>query len=144
MSTPEARIARRTPASSLRLAWLWWSVGWAVVIYVTVSCLEPARYVPDLHLWDKGEHALAFFGMSVWFGGLVRYSRYPVIAVLMLLLGGAIEIAQGTMGLGRDADIMDWIADAVGIAAALAVLYLGLGAWARWIEGLVYSSRERS
>jgi VanZ family protein len=144
MSMPEAQIARGTAAPGLRLAWLWWSVGWAMVVYITVSCLEPARYVPNLHLWDKAEHALAFFGMSVWFGGLVRRGRYPLIAVLMLLFGGAIEIAQGTMGLGRDADIMDWLADSVGIALALGVLYLGLGGWMLCIERLVYSARARS
>ncbi len=134
----------RTGAPELRLARLWWLVGWAMVIYITVSCLEPARYVPNLHLWDKAEHALAFCGMSVWFGGLARRSRYPIIAALMLVFGGAIEIAQGAMKLGRDQDIMDWVADAVGIAVAMGALYLGLGGWARWIEGLIYSSRGRS
>ncbi len=148
MSTPELRVARRTASAAsaphLRLARLWWAVGWAMVLYITASCLEPPRYVPNLHLWDKAEHALAFFGMSVWFGGLARRSRYPVIGVLMLLFGGAIEIAQGAMGLGRDADVMDWVADAVGIAVALGLLYLGLGGWARWIEALIYRARERS
>jgi VanZ family protein len=138
MSASELQIARTATAPRLRLAWLWWSVGWALVVYITVSCLEPARYVPNLHLWDKAEHALAFFGLSVWFGGLVRRSRYPALGVLMLVFGGAIEIAQGTMGLGRDADVMDWLADSVGIALALALLYVGLGGWARWIDGLFF------
>jgi VanZ family protein len=127
----------------LRLRILWWCIGWAIVVYITVSCLEPARYVPNLHLWDKAEHALAFFGMSVWFGGLVRRSRYGVIAILMLLLGAAIEIAQGAMHLGRDEDIMDWVADAVGVSCALMLLYLGLGGWTRWVEGLIWRSRGR-
>jgi VanZ family protein len=144
MSAPGAQAAHGGPRPGLRLAWLWWVLGWAMVLYVTVSCLEPAHYVPNLHLWDKAEHSLAFFGMTAWFGGVVRSRRYPVLALLMLLLGGGIEIAQGSMGLGRDADIMDWVADAVGIALALGLLYLGLGGWTRWIEGLVYSSRERS
>lgn len=149
MSTPELEIAGQRSAGApgapnLRLARLWWAVGWGMVLYITVCCLEPARYVPNLHLWDKAEHALAFFGMSLWFGGLVRRSRYPVIAALMLVFGGAIEIAQGVMGLGRDADILDWVADAVGIASALSLLYLGLGGWARWIEARLYRSRERS
>ncbi len=138
------RISRTGAAPALRLAPLWWSIGWAMVIYITISCLEPPRYVPNLHLWDKAEHALAFFGLSVWFGGLVRRSRYAIIAVLLLVFGGAIEIAQGAMRLGRDEDIMDWLADAVGIAVALTVLYLGLGAWTRWVEGLIWRSRERS
>ena len=123
---------------------LWWVIGWAMVLYITVSCLEPARYVPNLHLWDKAEHALAFFGMTVWFGGLARRSRYPLVALAMAALGGGIEIAQGTMGLGRDADVVDFLADSVGITVALLLLYLGLGAWPRWVEGLLWRSRGAS
>jgi VanZ family protein len=144
MSTPELTTARTQAGPELRLALFWWSVGWAMVVFIAVSCLEPPRYVPDLHLWDKAEHALAFFGMTFWFGGLVRRSRYPIIAVLMLLFGGGIEIAQGSMHLGRDEDIADFVADAVGIAIALVVLYLGLGAWTRWIERLIWRTREPS
>jgi VanZ family protein len=99
-----------------------------MAVYITISCLEPARYVPNLHLWDKFEHALAFGGLTLWFGGLVRRGRYPVIAFLMLLFGGGIEIAQGAMKLGRDADIMDFVADSVGVSIALIALYAGVGA----------------
>jgi VanZ family protein len=142
MSVPELQIARAETGPELRLARLWWALGWAMVLFITVSCLEPPRYVPNLHLWDKLEHALAFFGMTFWFGGLVRRGRYPVIAVLMLLFGGGIEIAQGAMRLGRDEDIMDFVADSVGIFVALALLYLGLGAWTRWVERFIWHTRE--
>ena len=142
MSVPELQIARAEAGPELRLARLWWGLGWAMVLFITVSCLEPPRYVPNLHLWDKLEHALAFFGMTFWFGGLVRRGRYPVIAALMLLFGGGIEIAQGAMRLGRDEDIMDFVADAVGISVALALLYLGLGAWTRWVERFIWRTRE--
>ncbi len=144
MSVPEMHIARPDVGPQLRLAWVWWSIGWAIVVFIGVSCLEPARYVPNLHLWDKLEHALAFFGMTLWFGGLTRRSRYPLIALLLALFGGGIEIAQGAMQWGRDEDIMDFVADSVGICVALVALYLGLGGWARWIERLLWPSRERS
>jgi VanZ family protein len=140
MSVPELRIARADAGPELRLARLWWAIGWAMVLFITVSCLEPARYVPNLHIWDKAEHALAFFGMTMWFGGLVRRSRYPLIAVAMVLFGAGIEIAQGEMKLGRDEDFRDLVADSVGIAVATALLYLGLGAWTRWIERLIWRS----
>jgi VanZ family protein len=143
MSFSDVQLAPPQAAPGLRLARLWWAIGWAVVLYIAVSCLEPERYVPNLHLWDKAEHALAFFGMSVWFGGLVRRSRYALIALAMLLFGGGIEIAQGVMGLGRDADIRDFVADGVGITVAMILLYLGLGAWTRWVEGLIWRSRDR-
>jgi VanZ family protein len=144
MNAPELRIARTEAGPELRLARLWWTMGWAIVAFITISCLEPPRYVPNLHLWDKFEHGSAFFGMTAWFGGLVRRSRYPLIAFLMVLFGGAIEIAQGIMRLGRDEDVMDFAADTVGVAVALGVLYLGLGAWTRWVERLVWRSREPS
>jgi VanZ family protein len=144
MSVPEMRITRPEAGPQLRLAALWWSIGWAVVVFTAIACLEPARYVPNVHLWDKLEHALAFFGMTLWFGGLARRSRYPLIAFLLVLFGGAIEVAQGAMQLGRDEDFIDLVADSVGISVALAALYLGLGAWACWIERLIWPFRERS
>jgi VanZ family protein len=137
MSVSELRMARPAAGPQLRLARLWWALGWAIVLFITVSCLEPPRYVPNLHLWDKLEHALAFGGMTFWFGGLVRRRRYPVIAVLMLLFGGGIEIAQGAMRLGRDEDVMDFVADAVGISVASGLLYAGLGAWTGWVERIL-------
>ena len=142
MSVPELEIARTAASPGLRLARLWWAIGWAMVVYITISCLEPPRYVPNLHLWDKLEHALAFGGMAFWFGSLVRPRQYPLTALLMLLFGGGIEVAQGVMGLGRDADIMDFVADSVGVLVALIALYLGLGAWPRWIERLIWRTRE--
>ena len=135
-------MARAELGPELRLARLWWGLGWFMVLFITVSCLEPPRYVPNLHLWDKLEHALAFFGMTFWFGGLVRRGRYPVIAILMLLFGGGIEIAQGAMRLGRDEDIMDFVADSVGVSVALALLYWGLGAWTLWVERFIWRTRE--
>jgi VanZ family protein len=144
MSVPEIRMVRPEEGPELRLARLWWALGWAMVVFITVSCLEPPRYVPNLHLWDKAEHALAFGGMALWFGGLVRRSRYLVVGFVMLLFGGGIEIAQGVMRWGRDMDIMDFLADGVGISIALIALYLGLGAWACWIERVIWPPREPS
>ena len=142
MSVSELQLVRTATGPQLRLARLWWALGWAMVLFIAVSCLEPPRYVPNLHLWDKLEHALAFFGMTFWFGGLVRRGRYPVVAVLMLLFGGGIEIAQGAMRLGRDEDIMDFVADSVGISIALVLLYAGLGAWISWIERVIWRTRD--
>jgi VanZ family protein len=139
-------IVFRSPvdAPKLRFARIWWTIGWLIVAFITVSCLEPPRYVPNLHMWDKLEHALAFYGMTVWFGGLIRERSYWRLAGWMLLFGASIEVAQGVMGLGRDADVMDFAADAVGVAIALAMVYLGLGSWTERIERLFGLSLEPS
>jgi VanZ family protein len=128
----------------LRFARIWWAMGWFIVAFITVSCLEPPRYVPNLHLWDKAEHALAFYGMTVWFGGLIRERSYWRLAAWMLLFGASIEVAQGVMGLGRDMDVMDFAADTIGVAIALVMLYLGLGSWTERFERIFGLSLEPS
>lgn len=122
------------------LAKLWWAVGWAMVLFILYSTLTPSRYVLDLHVWDKLEHATAFFGMTFWFGGLVRRREFWVLGVMMSAFGAAIELAQGSMGLGRDMDIHDWIADFIGILFALGLLLCvprSRGSWLRWFETLI-------
>ena len=128
----------------LRLLRLWWLAGWAMVLFICYATLAPGSYVPDLHIWDKLEHALAFFGLTFWFGALVRRKSYPFLVLWMLVFGAAIEVAQGTMGLGRDMDIHDWYADTVGVAAAIALDYAGLGTWMALIERWLGLARESS
>jgi len=142
MSVPELELARPEAGPRLRLVRLWWGLGWAMVMFILASTLAPAHSVPDLHLWDKAEHALAFFGLTFWFGGLLGRQRYPVMALVMLMLGGGIELAQGAMNWGRDEDILDFVADSVGVAVALILLYAGLGVWIQWIERLIWPSRD--
>jgi VanZ family protein len=127
-------------ADAPHLAKLWWSAGWAMVLFILYSTLAPSRYVPNLHLWDKLEHATAFFGMTVWFGGLVRRGRFWLLGLVMSAFGAAIEVAQGTMGLGRDMDIHDWYADSIGVLLALGLLLCvprSRGCWLRWFETLI-------
>jgi len=142
LRAPSGAAAQRAP--QLRLAALWWVIGWVLVAFITYSTLAPAQYVPDIHLWDKLEHATAFFGLTLWFGGLIRYRRYPLLALSMVIFGAAIEVAQGTMGFGRDMDVWDWVADCVGIAVAFFLLGIGLRHWASFLERLIGLNRESS
>jgi VanZ family protein len=131
-----------TALPPLRFATFWWVVGWAFVLFITVSCLEPPRYVPNLHVSDKLEHAGAFFGLTFWFGGLVQRRRFPVLVLIMLLYGAGIEVAQGLMRLGRTADVWDFAADAVGVAVACVLIFIGLGSWLRLTERILGLTRE--
>jgi VanZ family protein len=128
-------------AEAPQLSGLWWGLGWVMVLFITYSTLAPARLVPDLHLNDKIEHATAFFGLTFWFGGLVSRRRFWALGVVMSAFGAAIEVAQGTMGLGRDMDIHDWMADTCGVVLALGLLLTCVprshGSWLRWVETLL-------
>ncbi len=134
----------RAIAPHLEFPRVWWLAGWALVLFILYSTLAPGQDVPNLHIWDKLEHAGAFFGLTMWFGGLIRRSRYAVLAFWMLLFGGGIELAQGYMGWGRDMDIHDFYADAIGIGVAFILLGAGLSQWAVTAERLLGLSREPS
>jgi len=69
---------------------------------------------------DKVQHALSF-ALLVWLGVRGGYRRTWALAVGLLLLGGAIEVAQSFTAT-RSAEWLDWIADAAGIALGAAVV----------------------
>ncbi len=130
--------------------WLLSVVCVAVVLYLTIV----PKPLPDNDIeWfegaDKVVHALMMFGvtgaLSLDFirGKSGRNSRHrplmriTLYTVAVILLGGAIELLQGYMGLGRGEDMMDFVADTVGaVIAWITVVAL----WSRvyrwlWADG---------
>ena len=120
--------------SELRYTRAWNLIGVVLTLVVIVSSLVPARYLPHLRFGDKPQHLLAYASLALWFGGLVAPRRYAQLALALLVLGGGIEIAQGLMGLGREADWHDFYADALGAALGLALCVAGLSRWPVWLE----------
>ena len=121
----------------LRFAWLWWLLGWAFVVITVNDSLE--RNVPSFaHLMsDKLLHFGGYMALALWFGGVTRTRRYPVVGMLLIALGGVLEILQGTMQNGRSAEWLDLLADALGVVAGLGLAYAGLGNWTVWVERLL-------
>jgi glycopeptide antibiotics resistance protein len=72
----------------------------------------------------------------------VRRSRFLLMGVLLIAFGGALEIAQGAMHLGRTADWFDFLANTLGVVAGLVVAALGLGNWMIWFEKLLRVRKE--
>jgi VanZ family protein len=121
----------------LRFAWLWWAVGWALIIATVNESLQPRVWIGEVVTSDKLLHFMGYFALALWFGGVCRRSRYLVVAVLLIALGGALEIGQAVMDLGRQGDWRDFVANSLGISTGLAVCAVGLGQWMVWIERLV-------
>lgn len=86
-----------------------------VILYLT---LAPTHDIPKVNLWDKAEHAGAFFGLT-FLGVWALPHRRLRVALGVFLLGVVIEFLQAWMPLGRDGDIKDAAADAIGVALAL-------------------------
>ncbi len=97
---------------------------WAALAVVLVMTLLPSRMMPSIafQFWDKAQHAIAFAGLAVL--GFAAYARHwRRLVVGLVVLGGAIEVAQGLTGW-RSPDFSDWIADSIGIALAFGALWL--------------------
>ena len=97
---------------------LWaYAVAVAALLYLT---LAPARDVPSVSLWDKAEHGLAWIVLA-GLGLLLWPARPGRVAAFAMALGGVVELLQATLPFGRDGDWRDWVADGVGVAAALLI-----------------------
>ena len=94
----------------------WLRAGfWLLVLAVVTLSLTPVEHLPPqvFDIWDKAQHAFAF-AVLAWMG-LWAYPlrRWQLLAGL-LLLGGAIELAQAATGW-RYGEWADLFADVVGV-----------------------------
>lgn len=100
------------------------TLTWAIII--AWLAFRPSTGLEGGLPWDKANHAVAFVVLTLLAGrGWPGLSRTALVLV-MLAAGAGIELVQGLPQIGRDADVWDVVADAVGIAAGLAGL-----AWLR-------------
>jgi hypothetical protein len=90
---------------------------------ILYASLAPAQALPEVSLWDKAEHALAWAGLTLLGLGFWPGRRWA-IAAYALALGLMVEFGQANMDLGRMGDWRDLLADAIGIAAALGLARL--------------------
>lgn len=118
----------------LRLRPYWWTGGILLALVVLVGSLAAPGNVPAMRFGDTMQHFLGYAALSFWFAGLLQRHRYPVLAVLLVAFGVAIEGIQYAMGLGRSADWRDVAANFAGIVTSLALAYAGLGAWMFYVE----------
>ena len=111
-------------------AWIVTSIVLVAILWLTLARTPlPETDMPSIPGADKVVHAIMFGGLTLvmcWDWDVsrsraLRRWQASVCALASITIGGAIEIAQGAMGCGRSADIMDFAADAAG---ALVAMYL--------------------
>ncbi len=99
----------------------------AMIVAVTLAWLafKPATGVDVGLPWDKANHCFAFLVLTVLTGcGWPGLSGWR-LAAIMLATGTGIELVQGLPAVGRDADVMDVVADLFGFTLGWAVLMAG-------------------
>jgi VanZ family protein len=124
----------------LRYARYWQLAGLTVLLLVLAAALMPAlwflRDAPDPGIFslDKWLHGITFIFLTVWFSGQYRRRAYWRLAAGMLVFGVLIEVCQRIATTGRSAEIMDLVADSIGIALGLIVARAGAGGWSLRVE----------
>lgn len=93
------------------------------LIAVLVLALLPASRLEQFGLnigfhSDKLNHASAF-AVLTFLGILGWPQRKAWVVIFLALVGGAIEVLQGTSLIARDLDVLDWVADCLGISCGL-------------------------
>lgn len=102
------------------------SALYAAVIAITILALIPAQEVPASTGWDKTDHWLGFFTLSLLAAhAYPRLSFWPRLVPLLIAYGIAIEIAQWFTP-DRQADWHDVVADSIGVFAYGLVVWLVL------------------
>jgi hypothetical protein len=117
----------------LRFPKLWSGLGWLLVAGVIVGSLIPGQALQAVDVSDKAMHAGAYLLLMVWFAGFYRRSLYPLIAVVLLSLGLALDLLQGLTET-RSFDWFDIAMNGAGIAGGLVLSLLLLGGWCGWLE----------
>jgi VanZ family protein len=104
---------------------------WAALLFAFVLAIIP--HPPELPgaPSDKIQHISAFVAL-----GAIGFFAYPRSSLLTLgarlsLFGALIEIVQAIPALGRDSDVLDWIADTIAAALILGLLHWFRGRWSR-------------
>jgi VanZ family protein len=81
-------------------------------------------------------HFTGYFLLATWFGGVARRGQYWMVGVGLIAFSGLMEILQGVMHNGRDAEWLDLVANMLGVTTGLTLASIGLGKWMVWVERL--------
>lgn len=126
----------------LRFGRAWLLVGWAGVIAAVLASLWPGGLPLPMSVWDKIQHGIGYFLLTLWFAGLYPRRKYLWIALGCFALGLLIELLQGTTTT-RTMEVADLAANTTGIAAALVLAYALLGGWAARVEAVLGRAERR-
>lgn len=126
----------------LRYARRWQAAGIAVLVLVLGFALAPDLDMQQMAIMasDKWLHGVTFAFLTLWFSGQYGPRSYWRVALGMLAFGAFIELCQRLLAY-RSAESLDLLADAIGIAAGLAIAAAGVGGWSLRLEDWLAARR---
>ncbi|MEQ1603029.1 MAG: VanZ family protein [Methylophilaceae bacterium] len=99
-------------------------IFFGLCLLTTVMTLMPAGNIPSAFtFWDKAQHTLSFVLLTLT-GSLAYPKKTSFIYLGLFLYGAIIEIMQNTLTTTRTGDVLDWMADAIGIVIGLCLYFI--------------------
>jgi VanZ family protein len=109
-----------------RIAWLLTGAYWAGIF--TLTHLPPEKIVHAPQFWDKAEHFLAYFLLAALLGTALMFTfpQRRSLPLWVLLVGFTYAVVDELLQpfVHRDAEVLDWVADAIGVWAAVVILWV--------------------
>jgi VanZ family protein len=92
---------------------------WAAATFAFVMAVVPhPPHIPGAPN-DKVQHIIAFATLALLGSWAYTAARPLKLLAWLSLFGALIEIVQAIPSLHRDADVVDWLADTIAVAAVL-------------------------
>jgi VanZ family protein len=118
-----------------RLHRIWLVLGWCFVALTIYLSLTPTPPDVTLAAGDKPAHLLGYTALMLWFAQLHSTLVFKArVALTLVGLGIALEILQGLGGV-RHAEVLDALANALGVGAGLLLSLTPLGGVLRRLGG---------
>jgi hypothetical protein len=117
----------------LRFPKLWTALAWLLTAGVIVGSLLPNDVVAQIHVRDKLMHAGSYLVLMVCFAGLYRRGLYPIVAVVLVLLGLSLDLLQMLTDT-RSFDWRDVGMNCAGVVAGMLLSWWLLGGWCQRVE----------
>ena len=114
----------------------WLSLWWLAIAVVLAASLAPPRALPPMADGsDKLYHLLGYFVLAAAAVQLFRRGAgLWWVAAGLVLMGIAVEWAQGALTAQRSADPLDALANVVGVALGVALAFTPARHWLQRLE----------
>ena len=112
-------------------------LGWvALCIVIGLSLLPgsaPTNSGLSTSLFDKAGHAILYFLLMVWFGGIYIRRWHLIVGIALIAQSAVLELIQSRLPY-RSFDTMDLLANTGGVAVGVMLTLSVLAGWCLTIE----------
>lgn len=106
------------------------ALGVLAALFIGYQSLVPSSSQPNIEHFDKIMHCIAYMGLAVLFCVSVSKAWRIRVGLLVIAYGGALELLQHFMNLGRSGSWLDMLANVTGAVIGIGFAYVWVNFWA--------------